>query len=210
MRKVILIPIATVLILGAAGFGYTRLAARIGSGTPPAAAALPVDRVLVEKSARRLTLLRGGRPVAIYDIALGGDADGGPKQFEGDERTPEGHYVIDWRNPNSVAHLSLHISYPDQAARDAAAAQDRSPGGDIMIHGLPNGWGFLGRLHLLADWTDGCIAVTNAQMREIWSLVPNGTPIEIRADVITAPLAKRRLTGQFRTDNTDRSPARPI
>jgi murein L,D-transpeptidase YafK len=103
----------------------------------------------------------------------------GHKQFEGDQRTPEGVYTLDWRNPRSIAHLSLHISYPDAADRAFAAAAGRSPGGHIMIHGLPNGWGFLGPIHHWRAWTDGCIAVTNAEMREIWSLVPNGTPIEM-------------------------------
>lgn len=103
----------------------------------------------------------------------------GPKRQEGDERTPEGLYRIDWRNPNSVAHLSLHISYPDAEDRARAGAAGVAPGGSIMIHGLPNGWGFLGALHRRLDWTDGCIGVTNAEMREIWALVPDGTPIRI-------------------------------
>jgi murein L,D-transpeptidase YafK len=138
------------------------------------------DTVLVEKSARRLTLLRNGTSVATYDIAFGAAADEGHKAREGDERTPEGRYIIDWRNAGSIAHLSLHISYPNAADTTHAAAQGWSPGGNIMIHGLPNGWGFLGALHLMRDWTDGCIAVTNDEMKEIWSRVPDGTPIEIR------------------------------
>ena len=106
--------------------------------------------------------------------------EAGHKQREGDERTPEGRYVIDWRNARSVAHLSLHISYPDARDQAAAAQAGVSPGGAVMIHGLPNGWGAIGRWHRLADWTDGCIGVTNAEMREIWARVPDGTPIEIR------------------------------
>ncbi|WP_315809283.1 L,D-transpeptidase family protein [Pseudomonas sp. C9-3] len=121
--------------------------------------------------------------MAEYHIALGASADEGHKQREGDERTPEGLYYIDWRNSKSKDYLSLHISYP--AAADMAFALNHgfSAGGNIMIHGFPNGWGeiFL-PLHELFDWTDGCIAVTNTEMRDIWSLVPNGTPIEIRAD----------------------------
>ena len=105
----------------------------------------------------------------------------GHKQSEGDERTPEGRYIIDWRNPRSIAHLSLHISYPDEEDVAAAREAGRAPGGNIMIHGLPNGWGALGPLHRVLDWTDGCIAVTNEEMREIWSKVPDGTPIEIFA-----------------------------
>ncbi|MEW4448542.1 L,D-transpeptidase family protein [Qipengyuania sp. JC766] len=135
------------------------------------------DFLLVDKSDRTLTLFREGRALRTYrDIAFG-DAPQGHKQFEGDERTPEGRYTIDTRNPNSAYHLSLRISYPD--ARDRAFAQSvgRSPGGDIFIHGQPNG-SPLDRIS--GDWTDGCIAVTNAEIEEMWSAVPDGTPIEIR------------------------------
>ncbi|WOI31840.1 L,D-transpeptidase family protein [Tritonibacter scottomollicae] len=173
---------ATVLVLGlgVATFGYTKLMARAGSGTPPtmAEAHEQADEILVIKSTRALHLRRAGKTIRSYDISLGA-APAGHKQSEGDERTPEGRYEIDWRNPNSVAHLSLHISYPNAADQAAANAAARDPGGNIMIHGLPNGWGALGALHLMRDWTDGCIAVTNTEMREIWSLVPNGTPITI-------------------------------
>ena len=173
---------ATVLVLGlgVATFGYTKLMARAGSGTPPtmAEAHEQADEILVIKSTRALHLRRAGETIRSYDISLGA-APAGHKQSEGDERTPEGRYEIDWRNPNSVAHLSLHISYPNAADQAAANAAARDPGGNIMIHGLPNGWGALGALHLMRDWTDGCIAVTNTEMREIWSLVPNGTPITI-------------------------------
>lgn len=167
--------------LGVAIFAYTKVMARTGSGTPPpmAQAHAQADEILVIKSARALHLLRQGETIRSYDISLGA-APEGHKQSEGDERTPEGRYKIDWRNPNSVAHLSLHISYPNAADQAAAEAAARDPGGNIMIHGLPNGWGALGALHLMRDWTDGCIAVTNAEMREIWSLVPNGTPITIK------------------------------
>jgi murein L,D-transpeptidase YafK len=112
---------------------------------------------------------------------LGGHPVGNKIQ-EGDERTPEGNYLIDWRNQKSIAHLSLHISYPNQADISQAKALGVSPGGNIMIHGILNGWGWLGRLHSYWDWTNGCIAVTNAEMREIWSLVPDGTPITIRGE----------------------------
>lgn len=164
-----------------AGLGYTAVMARIGSGTPPAllAPVMQADRIVVSKADRRMYLLRGDGVLRAYDIAMGANRGAGPKQREGDERTPEGAYLIDWRNPRSVAHLSLHISYPDAADRARAAAAGHDPGGNIMIHGLPNGWGALGGLHRLLDWTDGCVAVTNAEMREIWSMVPNGTPIVI-------------------------------
>lgn len=161
---------------------YTKAMARLAPGTPPPMrpVAEQADRIIVEKSARRMELWRGTTRIASYDIALGGAPGDGPKRQEGDERTPEGTYVIDWRNPRSVAHLSLHISYPDARDRAAAAAAGVSPGGAVMIHGLPNGWGALGRLHRMADWTDGCIGVTNSEMEAIWAQVPDGTPIEIR------------------------------
>ena len=161
--------------------GYTAVMARTAPGSPPPLAPpeAQADAILVDKSDRRLWLFRDGAVIAEYPVSLGGTPEG-HKQREGDERTPAGDYVIDWRNPRSIAHLSLHISYPDAEDRARAAAAGVSPGGDIMIHGLPNGWGFLGVLHLAWDWTDGCIAVTNGQMREIWALVPDGTPITIR------------------------------
>lgn len=160
--------------------GYTQLAARTASGTPPQMAApeQQADAVFVDKANRTLRLMRQGEVLRSYQISLGA-APSGHKEREGDERTPTGTYALDWRNPNSVAHLSLHISYPNVQDLAAAKATQRDPGGNIMIHGLPNGWGALGALHRLWDWTDGCIAVTNAEMREIWSLVPDGTPITL-------------------------------
>lgn len=183
MLRGLLIAGLVTLILGLGGTGFTLVAARTLSGSAPAMAPQSqlADFVLVEKSQRRLTLMQGGEVLATYIISMGANADDGHKQFEGDERTPEGRYVIDWRNENSIAHLSLHISYPSAADTEFARAQGRSAGGNIMIHGLPNGWGFIGAFHRAHDWTDGCIAVTNEEMREIWSRVPNGTPIEIRA-----------------------------
>ncbi|MFV0624294.1 murein L,D-transpeptidase family protein [Sphingomonas sp. ac-8] len=173
--------LAGVLVVGA--IGYTLVMARIGSGTAPAMAPAErqADRILVSKADRRLHLLRSGVPIRTYRIVMGANWDQGAKRQEGDERTPEGRYVIDWRNPRSSAHLSLHISYPDAGDRAAAQRRNVAPGGDIMIHGLPNGWGLLAPIHRLHNWTDGCIGVTNAEMEEIWSLVPTGTPIAIRA-----------------------------
>jgi murein L,D-transpeptidase YafK len=137
------------------------------------------DSIRVDKSDRRLELLRENRVIASYSIALG-RSPVGDKEREGDMRTPEGRYMIDWRNPNSGYHLSLHISYPDKNDRAAAQAVGVSPGGDVMIHGQPNGYALTASLLLQqADWTYGCIAVTNADMDEIWKAVPDGTPIEI-------------------------------
>ncbi|MDJ0946061.1 MAG: L,D-transpeptidase family protein [Kiloniellales bacterium] len=154
---------------------------------PPASAQPPVpapeaeraDRIVVHKAERRLILYRGETALIAYDIALGRDPEG-HKQREGDGRTPEGRYRIDWRNPQSRYHLSLHVSYPEAADRARAAARGEEPGGLIMIHGLPNGLGALGAAGLLRDWTEGCIAVTNDAIRDIWRRVADGTPIEIR------------------------------
>lgn len=142
------------------------------------AKAAPVTLVRVDKSDRRMELLAGDTVIRTYAVALGANPVG-HKQREGDERTPEGRYVLDWRNPNSIAYLSIHISYPNAADSAAAAAAGHSPGGAIMIHGQPNGFGWWSWLLQRVDWTDGCIAVTDAEMAEIWDLVPVGTPIEI-------------------------------
>jgi len=112
-------------------------------------------------------------------VALG-RGDLAPKEREGDGRTPEGHYIIDSRNGASHYHKALHVSYPNAEDRARAAKLGASPGGAIMIHGLPNGMGWLGAAHRLYDWTLGCIAVTDEEIDEIWNLVPVGTPVEIR------------------------------
>lgn len=144
-----------------------------------AAQAMSADQLVLLKSQRTLILMRGGKEIQRYKVALGGEPVGAKTQ-QGDHRTPEGNYVIDRRNPASHYYRALHISYPNQADRERARKLGVAPGGDIMIHGLPNGYAAIGKAHLLHDWTDGCIAVTNAEMDEIWKLVPNGTPIEIR------------------------------
>lgn len=147
---------------------------------PPLPRDARADRVLVDKSDRTLVLLRGGRPLKTYRVSLGG-APAGHKRREGDERTPEGTYLLDYRNPASSAHRSLHVSYPDSADAARARAAGEDPGAMIMVHGITNGLGWVGRLHRLMDWTDGCIAVTNGEMDEIWRAVPDGTPIDIRS-----------------------------
>jgi L,D-peptidoglycan transpeptidase YkuD (ErfK/YbiS/YcfS/YnhG family) len=139
----------------------------------------PVDKVLVEKKERRLTLLSKGEVIKTYKIALGGDPVG-PKERQGDNKTPEGTYIIDSRNNNSDYHLSLHISYPNEKDKMRAKELGVSPGGDIMIHGIKNGLAWVGALHAGIDWTKGCIAVTDEEMEEIYKLVPNGTIVEIR------------------------------
>jgi tetratricopeptide (TPR) repeat protein len=138
----------------------------------------PADKVLIEKKARRLTLFSKGEEIKAYKIALGGDPVG-PKVRQGDNKTPEGVYTIDSRNRNSDYHLSLHISYPNEIDKKRAKKLGVSPGGDIMIHGIKNGLGWVGPSHAKFDWTKGCIAVTDEEMQEIWRLVPNGTMVVI-------------------------------
>jgi murein L,D-transpeptidase YafK len=124
-------------------------------------------------------LLSQDKVLKIYKIALGGNPKG-PKERQGDNKTPEGTYVIDSRNRDSAYHLSLHISYPSEKDRKRARELGVSPGGDIMIHGLKNGFSWMGVLHRESDWTKGCIAVTDEEIEEIAALVPNGTAVEIR------------------------------
>ena len=175
MRKLLFVTVLGALV-GLLGGAADRVLSN-GNPLPPDARA---DKVLVLKGERKMMLLDEGRVLKTYSIVLG-DNPKGHKQQEGDERTPEGHYTIDYRNPRSVAHLSLHISYPNKEDKARAKAKGVSPGGMIMIHGILNGFGWVGPLHRLVDWTDGCIAVTDGEMDEIWRAVPNGTPIEIRA-----------------------------
>ena len=140
---------------------------------------LHADRVVVLKKERTLQLLNQGKIIKTYKVALGGDPVG-PKARQGDHKTPEGVYLLDSRNAHSQFHRSIHISYPTAKERAAARAKGVSPGGDVFVHGLPNGYGFVGASHRLKDWTDGCIAVTNQEIDEIWDAVPHGTLIEIR------------------------------
>jgi len=144
-----------------------------------AAALVPADRILVYKSQRKMELLRDGQVLKTYRIALGPNAVG-PKTRQGDHRTPEGIYRIDAKNAHSRFHLALHISYPDAKDRERARQLGVNPGGDIMIHGLPDRYAYLGSLQSKYDWTDGCIAVSNPEIEEIWNLVPVGTTVEIR------------------------------
>lgn len=137
------------------------------------------DKVVVVKSKRVLMLLRQGEIFKTYKVALGKEPSG-HKTKAGDKRTPEGTYLLDSRNPDSKFHLAIHISYPNESDMLKAHKHGVSPGGDVMIHGLPHDLGRVGKLHRLSDWTNGCIAVTNTEIEEIWRLVPDGTPIEIK------------------------------
>ena len=138
-----------------------------------------VDRILIEKNARRLMLISQGEVLKSYNIALGGNPIG-PKERQGDNKTPEGTYVIDGRNKDSRFHLSLHISYPNERDKNRAKELGVSPGGDIMIHGIKNGFSWVGDAHTAVDWTKGCNAVTDEEIEEISKLAPNGTIVEIR------------------------------
>ncbi|HTR26304.1 MAG TPA: L,D-transpeptidase family protein [Terriglobales bacterium] len=141
--------------------------------------AVDVDRVVVYKSQRKLVLLAHGKELKTYRVALGGQPIGA-KTRQGDHRTPEGSYVLDARNPNSQYYKSFHISYPNANDRAQARKLGVSPGGDIMLHGLPKAYAWVGKERTLHDWTDGCVAVTNQEMDELWNLIRIGTPIDIK------------------------------
>ena len=143
------------------------------------AAGTKIDRIVVKKSARQLSVFRNGNRIKIYRIALG-RRPLGAKQEEGDMKTPEGIYKIDGRNPQSSFHLALHISYPSDENDQRAAARGVSAGYDIMIHGIQNGRGWIGAFHRWSDWTAGCIAVTDEEIEELSRITPDGTIIEIR------------------------------
>jgi murein L,D-transpeptidase YafK len=157
-------------LLSLALFAETTLAASL-----PA----PVTRIVVEKQKRSMTVYNGARALKTYRIALGGNPTG-HKQHEGDSRTPEGRYIIDARNPKSSFHLSLKISYPNRTDTRNARRKGLSPGGAIMIHGTPAGLAALDALGFYSDWTAGCIAVTNAEIEELYAAIRVGTPIIIR------------------------------
>jgi murein L,D-transpeptidase YafK len=140
---------------------------------------LHADRVVILKKERTLQLLSQGKVIKTYNVALGGDPMGA-KTRQGDHKTPEGEYVLDSRNAHSQFYKSIHISYPSAHDRAAARKNGVSPGGDVFVHGLPNGYSWVGAGHRAKDWTDGCIAVTNQEIDEIWLAVADGTPIEIR------------------------------
>jgi murein L,D-transpeptidase YafK len=161
-------------------FGFISISGHVPVATADAArSALKADKILVLKGERQLFLVRDGTVMRSYLIALGSEPQG-PKVMEGDGKTPEGLYVIDGRNPDSAFYRSLHISYPNDQDIARADALGVPPGDKIVIHGLPMYYGLLGKRHAASDWTDGCIAVSNSEMDEIWYLVDDGTPIEIR------------------------------
>ena len=137
------------------------------------------NRIVIQKAKRQMDLFSHGKVLRSYKVSLGRNPVGA-KTRQGDMRTPEGLYTIDARYAQSEYHRALHISYPNAANRARARKLGVDPGGDILIHGLPNGLGYIGKAHRLWDWTRGCIAVTNGEIDEIFRLVPNGTVVEIR------------------------------
>lgn len=173
MKRVLLL-LAVACTAGAAWLGWQRYAP---PAPPLTVEADRVDHILIEKSARRLTASKDGLPVMVADVALGFAPEGGKAQ-EGDGKTPEGVFRIGRRNPRSAFHLSLGIDYPQAEDIARAGAAGVSPGGDIFIHGQPNSLGDL--VTLPGDWTEGCIAITNDDMRRLWQLAGIGTVVEIR------------------------------
>jgi murein L,D-transpeptidase YafK len=146
---------------------------------PCHASLVKADKVLVMKGERTMLLMKGDEVIKSYKVALGRNPVG-HKVRMGDKRTPEGEYYLDRRNPKSRFYRSMHISYPNNQDIQNARARGFEPGRDVMIHGLPKGYGDLGKWHRTYDWTKGCIAVTNSEMDEIWDMVSDGTRIEIR------------------------------
>lgn len=140
---------------------------------------LYATKVVVDKSDRKLYIYHGNRIIADYHIALG-KSPKGPKRVQGDRKTPEGKYILDFKKANSDYYRAIHISYPSKRDTEYAKKLGKSPGGAIMIHGQPNGWGWLSIIRQRFDWTSGCIAVSNGDMDEIWRMVKPGTPIEIK------------------------------
>lgn len=136
------------------------------------------DQVVVKKSERKLYLMRGEEILGSYDVALGRNPRG-HKEKEGDFRTPEGSYRLDWRNAYSAFYLAIHVSYPNRDDLRRARSSGVDPGGMIMIHGLPNDLKHNSMDYLRNDWTDGCIAVSNSAMIDIWLSVRDDTPITI-------------------------------
>lgn len=126
-----------------------------------------------------MTLESGGRTLKSYRVSLGGQPVG-PKHQQGDHKTPEGDYFVDAKNPHSQFHMALHLSYPNAQDRAWARKAGVNPGGDVEIHGLGKGYGWIGPAQKLSDWTDGCIAVTNGEIEEIYKLISVGTRVEIR------------------------------
>ena len=171
-RRVVLLAIAIVMFVVGVHFYAHHVWNPVPTGTT-------IDRIVVEKSARNLSIFANSKKLKTYHVALGRNPIG-PKREEGDMKTPEGIYTIDGRNPQSSFHLALHISYPSDEDNARAADRGVAAGFDIMIHGIQNGRGWIGALHRWHDWTAGCIALTDEEIEELWRVTPDGTTVEIR------------------------------
>lgn len=161
----------SVTLVGAVGLGC--------ASSPPAHISQLADKILIVKSAHTLTLMSGDQVLHVYKVSLGRDPIG-PKMRKGDHRTPEGEYTIDAKKEHSRFYRALHISYPGPADQQRARADGFDPGGDVEIHGVENGLGWIGGLQRRVDWTDGCIALTDSEMDEIWDAVKVGTRVGIK------------------------------
>jgi len=187
LMQLVVVVFGFIGLLTAAGYFYTyylepkvlRINEFGGPLTEKNTIAKKATKVVVYKARRKLMLLNGTDTIARFKIALGKNPVG-PKMKEGDFKTPEGSYIIDYRNAKSGFYRSLHISYPTAAQKKAAKVRGESPGGDVMIHGLQNGKAWIGAAHSLHDWTWGCIALTNEEVDSVWNAVKDGTPITIK------------------------------
>ncbi len=139
---------------------------------------ITIDKIIILKSKHQLLAYSNGQLIVTYKIAIG-KKQTGDKEYEGDMKTPEGLYTINNKNPNSDFHKNLGISYPNQQDIEQAKRFLKSAGGDIKIHGLKNGQGYIGKFHRWRDWTNGCIALTNQEIDELYNHTPIGIPIEI-------------------------------
>ncbi len=138
-----------------------------------------IDKIIIEKGKRELQVYSNNKLIKTYKISLGRNPVG-KKELQGDQKTPEGKYVINDKNPNSGYHKNLGVSYPNEQDIEYAKKKGKEPGGQIKIHGIKNGFGWIGRLHRLIDWTAGCIAVTNEEIDELYAIIQIGTPVEIK------------------------------
>jgi murein L,D-transpeptidase YafK len=172
MARITIIAIATVVALVCFTFFYAH---HVWNPLPTGTT---IDRIVVDKSARKLSVLANSKTLKSYRVALGRNPIGAKEQ-EGDNKTPEGVYTIDSRNPQSNFHLALHISYPSDADKARAAEHGVNAGFDIMIHGIQNGRGWIGAFHRWNDWTAGCIALTDEEIEELWRVTPDGTIVDI-------------------------------
>ena len=171
-------PVTITKLAWAALFSLSTLSTQVPAATArPLPASAAADKVVVLKAKRKLLLINGDKILKTYRVSLGGNPVG-RKIREGDHKTPEGKYVLDWHNTQSDYYKSIHISYPNPEDLARARKLGVPPGGDLFIHGQPND--YQGHGKKAGDWTDGCIAVSNTEMDEIWRAVADGTPIEIK------------------------------